>query len=142
MIATEISPIEGIEIKHNGVMASPAATLIALCFESRTKTHFTHLHTLSYSKHKALEDYYNSIIPLTDTFAESYQGRYNLIVAYPDARINSASEVNVGLQVVTMLRDWIDQNRKLCGEFSELQNVIDGIVDLCNSTIYKLTNLA
>lgn len=116
---------------------APAATLIALCFESRTKAHMAHLQTKSYSEHKALDDYYNSIIPLTDGFAESYQGRFGIIDSFPEIKLNCTC----GLHVIQSVRNWIDDNREWCGSFSELQNVIDEIIELCNDTIYKLTNL-
>lgn len=114
-----------------------APTLIALCFESRTKAHMAHLQTKSYPEHKALDDYYNSIIPLTDGFAESYQGRFGIIDSFPDLRINCTK----GLHVIEIVREWIDDNREWCGSFTELQNVIDEIIELCNDTIYKITNL-
>jgi hypothetical protein len=116
---------------------SSGASLIALCFESRTKAHYAHLQTKSYSEHKALDDYYNSIIDLTDGFAESYQGRFGVITSYPEIKITFTSCV----EIIKTTRDWIDANRSNCGSFSELQNAIDSIVELCNDTIYKLTNL-
>jgi Family of unknown function (DUF5856) len=114
-----------------------APAMIALCFESRTKAHMAHLQTTSYSEHKALDDYYNSIISLTDGFAESYQGRFGIIDHFPEVKLKCAC----GLHVVEAVRDWIDANREWCGSFSELQNVIDDIVELCNDTIYKLSCL-
>jgi len=116
---------------------SSAGALIALCFESRTKAHIAHLQTKSYSEHKALDTFYNSIIDLTDGFAESYQGRFGIIKNYPEMRIDYTDCVDI----IKTLRDWIDVNRVNCGAFSELQNTIDTIVELCNDTIYKLSNL-
>ena len=116
---------------------STASILIALCFESRTKAHFAHLQTKSYAEHKALDDFYNEIIELTDEFAESYQGRFGIIDAYPDINLSCTC----GLHIIETVRDWLDANRSTCGSYPELQNVIDDIVELCNDTIYKLTNL-
>ena len=124
-------------ITKNDENVSSGASLIALCFESRTKAHYAHLQTKSFSEHKALDDYYNSIIDLTDGFAESYQGRYGIITSYPEIKITFSSCV----EIIETTRDWIDANRSNCGSFSELQNAIDSIVELCNDTIYKLTNL-
>jgi len=138
MNITEIRAADSaLEIKHHGTISSPPSILVALCFESRTKIHMAHLQTSSYSQHKALEDYYTSIIPAADKFAEAYQGRYNVIDSYPDVLINSID----GLQIVKVVRDWIDQNRKTCGDFSELQNIIDDITGICDSTTYKLAHL-
>jgi len=121
----------------NDENVSSGASLIALCFESRTKAHYAHLQTTSFSEHKALDDYYNSIIALTDGFAESYQGRFGIIKNYPEIKITFSSCV----EIIETTRDWIDANRSNCGSFSELQNAIDSIVELCNDTIYKLVNL-
>ena len=81
MNITEIrsSDNSALEIKHGSNLSSPPSILIAICFESRTKVHMAHLQTTSYSQHKALESYYEDIIPATDKFAEAYQGRYNII---------------------------------------------------------------
>jgi hypothetical protein len=124
-------------ITNGNETVSSGAALIALCFESRTKAHYAHLQTKSFAEHKALDDYYNSIIDLTDGFAESYQGRFGIIASYPEIKIDYVSCV----EIIKTTRDWIDANRSDCGLFSELQNSIDNIVELCNDTIYKLTNL-
>jgi hypothetical protein len=84
-----------------------------------------------------LDTFYNSIIDLADGYAESYQGRYGIIKTFPEMRIDFVSCI----EIIKTTRDWIDMNRVNCGSFSELQNSIDNIVELCNSTLYKLTNL-
>lgn len=114
-----------------------AAYLIQICFATRNAAHRMHLKTTSYAKHVALDGFYSSLIDLVDAYAESYQGRYGVIQDYPEVRIDSESDVGL----VSGLRDWIDKNRQQCGDFSELQNAIDEIQTLCNSTIYKLTTL-
>lgn len=116
---------------------SSAASLIALCFKARTLIQFAHLQTQSYAEHKALEQFYVDIIPLTDKFAESYQGRYGVIGEYPSVKITA----KFGIHVIETVRDWIDEHRSTCGNQSELQNIIDEIVSLCNTVIYKLINL-
>jgi hypothetical protein len=39
------------------------------------------------------------------------------------------------------LRSYVDDTRKDLPQDSEIQNLIDGITDLINTTIYKLENL-
>jgi Tfp pilus assembly protein PilO len=39
------------------------------------------------------------------------------------------------------MRDYVDDTRKDLPKDSEIQNLVDGITDLINSTIYKLENL-
>jgi hypothetical protein len=60
-------------------MAYKAADFVGLFFLARDVTHSVHLNTRSYSKHKALQKFYEGIIDLADSFAEAYQGRHGLI---------------------------------------------------------------
>jgi len=116
--------------------ASKASQLISNCFHARTLAHIAHLQTTSYSEHVALNAFYDGIVGLTDAFAESFQGRYGVIGSYPPPSIAGG-----GYELIVNLRMWIDANRANCGAQSELQNDIDAIVALCNSTIYKLKTL-
>lgn len=114
-----------------------AAMLIVLGFEARTKSHLAHLQTKSYAQHIAFNIFYDEIVGLIDSFAEVFQGRYTIIETYPT--ITSSSK---GLDSIKSLRRWIDENRFEITKESELQNIIDEILSLCNSTIYKLDNLS
>lgn len=117
---------------------SSAASLIAACFEARTQAHFWHLKTNSYATHVALQVFYDSLPGLADSYAESYQGIYGIIQEYPSSIfIDSATPI----LVVGSLQDLITNIRGNCGTQSELQNEIDNIMTLCNSTLYKLQNL-
>ena len=112
-------------------------SLISLLFEARTQSHILHLQSKSYAQHKALNEYYDSIVDLADSIAESYQGRYGVIAKYPKMTLTSSEAV----KLIEDVRTWIDKNRKDCGKESEIQNLIDEVQDLNNSTIYKLKNL-
>ena len=52
---------------------------VGLFFLARDVTHSVHLNTRSYSKHVALNIFYDRIVGVTDDFAEAYQGRHGLI---------------------------------------------------------------
>ena len=56
-----------------------AADFIGHLFLARDVTHSVHLNTRSYSKHKALNKFYDKVVDLADDFAEAYQGRHGLI---------------------------------------------------------------
>ncbi len=118
-----------------------AGELISRCFHCRTEAHIAHLQTKSFAEHKALNKFYEAIVPLADTFAEAYQGRFGIITDYPDEYEVSNSPA----EMLHNLRDWIDANRHDAdlgrNECVELQAVIDEIVLLINSTLYKLENL-
>jgi DNA-binding ferritin-like protein len=112
--------------------------LIALCFEARTKAHIAHLQTRSYAAHKALNEYYDGIVDIADSLAEAFQGREGIINIYPLVHCDSKEPI----KLVEGVRTWVDENRKACSTYSEIQNIIDELQDLNNSTIYKLKNLS
>ena len=60
--------------------------LTSLLLNSRTQAHIFHFRTKNYSKHKALENYYTSIVPLLDTYTEAYQGKYGIISNYKNQK--------------------------------------------------------
>lgn len=113
------------------------AELIARCRAASTAAHFSHLMTPSYAAHIALNEFYDGIIPLVDTVAESFIGRYGRFEAFPNVKEASTD----GLQIVGNLTKWIDANRAMISDLSEIQNDIDTILALCNSTAYKLREL-
>ena len=116
---------------------SPGAFVLEL-LHSGTWAHKAHLKSRSYAKHIALDDFYKEIVDLTNTFAETYQGRYELI-DYPASHCARATDPLTQLE---QLRKYVDDNRYGVCDDSELQNIIDEIVSLVDKTIYKLTFLS
>lgn len=110
-----------------------AATLL----HSATNTHFFHWSTDSYSKHKALGNYYDEIVELTDDFIESYMGKYGKITQFPSTYHQPKEPVSY----LKSLQGFVAEARKDLPQDSELQNIVDAIADLINSTVYKLVNL-
>lgn len=117
---------------------STVAALIMQLFHARTNAHVLHLRTRSYAAHKALNEFYDDVVGLTDDLAESYQGRYG-IQDYPELPYKQESDA---VMMLRSLRRYIDENRMMMCEHSEIQNTIDEIVTLLNSTLYKLENLS
>ena len=120
-------------------MASSNRTLAELklrCFHARDEAHSAHLVTTSYAQHMALNAFYDEIVGLIDGLVESYQGVYGLVEDKPNLTLPSQGMV----PLLAQLRKWIMENRKSIGKDTdtELQNDIDGIVTLINSTLYKL----
>ena len=114
---------------------------VGMLFLARDVTHSVHLNTRSYAKHKALQKFYENIIDLADGFAEAYQGRHGLI-----GPISLMSAKKTG-NVVEFLQDQLDEieagRYDVCKkEDTPLQNLIDGIIELYLSTLYKLRFLA
>lgn len=113
-----------------------AGELVGRCFHARTVAHILHLKTRSYATHKALNEFYDEIVPLADRFAEAYQGDYGLIDSFP----TKYSMHNEPLGMLDELSEWIEENRHECCDKDDtyLQNIIDEIVALIRSTQYKL----
>jgi hypothetical protein len=114
---------------------------IGMLFLARDVTHSAHLNTRSYSKHKALQKFYENIIDRADSFAEAYQGRKGLI---GPIALASAKKTN---NVLEFLEDQLAElevmRYEVCSkDDAPLQNLIDGIIELYLSTLYKLRFLA
>ena len=114
---------------------------IGMLFLARDVTHSVHLNTRSYSKHKALQKFYDNIIDRADTFAEAYQGRYGLIG--PIALMSAKKTENVVAFLEDQLAELEAMRYDVCDKAdAPLQNLIDGIIELYLSTLYKLKFLA
>ena len=118
-----------------------AAQLMGLLFLGRNVAHSVHLNTRSYSKHVALNIFYERIIGAADDFAEAYQGRNGLIgpIAIPAAKKTT--------NIIEFLQTQLDEIEKCRYEVvdksdSSLQQLIDNIVELYLTTLYKLRFLA
>lgn len=117
------------------------ADFVGMLFLARDVTHSVHLNTRSYAKHVALQGFYEGVVGLADDFAEAYQGRHGLI---GPITLMSAKKTS---NVVEFLQDQlaeIESNRyKFCEESdTAIQNIVDEIVALYLSTLYKLRFLA
>ncbi len=110
-------------------------------FLARDVAHSSHLNTRSYAKHKALGKFYGDIVDLADTFAEAYMGRHGMIG--PIALQSAKKTSNIVDFLEDSLKDIEEMRYKVCDkDESALQNIIDEIVGLYLSTLYKLKFLA
>lgn len=101
---------------------------------SITCAHILHLKTTSYAAHIALGEYYHEVEDLIDAWIEAYQGKYGVIEKYED----TFEQHEDALQYMGMMNDWLANTRKALPSDTELQNIVDEIVALIDSTIYKL----
>jgi hypothetical protein len=101
---------------------------------AQTNAHILHLQTRSYAEHKALQGFYEGIDSLVDSYVEAYQGKYGIVDDYP-----IEYEAPTGaIEYLVTLNDYVAQARANMPQDSELQNIIDEIVALIDSTLYKL----
>jgi hypothetical protein len=117
------------------------ADFIGTLFLARDVAHSVHLNTRSYAKHKALKGFYEGVVDLADTLAEAYQGRHGLI---GPISLMSAKKTNNILEFLEGQLADIEEMRYKVVDKSDtaLQNIMDEIVALYLSTIYKLKFLA
>ena len=118
-----------------------ACDFVGILFLARDVTHSVHLNTRSYSKHKALQKFYENIIDLADSFAEAYQGRHGLIGPISLMSAKKTSNVIEFLEsqlaeIESVRYDVVDKSD------SSMQQLIDNVIELYLSTLYKLRFLA
>lgn len=123
-------------------MQNIVGEFVGTLLHSATITHFMHLQAQgegSFAKHTALGEYYDEIVELTDSLAEAIQGcTGELIAPYPPMFGNPEVEA---LEYLKSIREYVYTNRDAISEYSNIQNEIDSIMTLLDSTIYKLTFL-
>jgi hypothetical protein len=117
------------------------ADFVGCLFLARDVTHSVHLNTRSYAKHKALQKFYEAIVDLTDKFAEAYQGRHGMI---GPITLQSAEKTGNVVDFLEASLQKVEKSRyEVCDKSdSAIQNIIDEIVSLYLSTLYKLKFLA
>jgi len=116
-----------------------AARFVALLMHARTASHMMHLQTKYYAKHKALQEFYEGIGDLLDDYAEAYQGLYGIITPYPSGFTPPGNDPVVEIKKVAQC---VRECRKELPQDTELQNMIDEIAGLLDSTLFKLRFLA
>ena len=104
---------------------------------SRTQVHIFHLQTKSYAEHIALNGYYDGVLGLFDGLVESYQGKHGIITNYQCDGFDDYSSNEQVIKYLTDLESSIEELRKSVKE-SFIQNQIDTVEELINSTVYKL----
>lgn len=116
--------------------SDPVMQFTMCLLHSVTNAHILHLTTKSYAEHKALEDYYTEVGDLVDDFIEAFQGKYGLLHDF------TADYALPGQPVayLTYLKDEVATLRRSekFPQNSELQNSVDEIAQLIDSTLYKL----
>ena len=117
------------------------ADFVGTLFLARDVAHSTHLNTRSFSKHSALNTFYDEVIELADKFAEAYQGKYGLI---GPISLMSAKKTN---NIVEFLEGQVDEledmrYKVVDKDCTPIQNIIDEIFGLYYATLYKLKFLA
>ncbi len=111
--------------------------LISQLLHSRTQTHIYHLQTKSFAEHMALGSYYDGVVGLIDGLAESYQGKYDIIKSYKNYSLDNYSSNS---QLITYFKALSKKIEDVHAKVKDtyIQNQLDTINELINSTVYKL----
>ena len=99
-----------------------------------------HLRTAKYGKHVALNDFYEELPDLVDALIEGYMGATGKKIKGFDNIIQSKN-MNT-LTYLQELKKICKQGYDLLDENEELEGLLDDIVNLINSTLYKVKELS
>jgi len=130
-----------VKFRAEAAQSDPVMQFVMCLLHSVTNAHILHFQSLSYSQHMALGAYYDEVSDLVDGFVEAFQGKYGLLTKYQsDYQLPDNNPVTY----LTYLKEEIATLRRASGfpQDSELQNEVDTIANLINSTLYKLRFLA
>jgi hypothetical protein len=124
-------------VKYRASIETDPVMQFTMCLlHSVTNTHILHLTTTSYSEHKALGTFYTEVGGLVDDFIEAFQGKYGLLHDFTTDYVLPTN----ALEYLTYLKDEVESLRRMprFPQDSELQNTVDEIAQLIDSTIYKI----
>jgi len=124
-----------LEQKEN--KTSDFVDMVSMLLHSRTQVHTLHLQTKSYPEHIALNEYYDGIGDLVDGIIESYQGKYDIIQGYKSYDLVNYKSTESTINYLKGLDDKVQKLRGCCKD-TFIQNQIDNVNELINSTLYKL----
>lgn len=114
--------------------------LIAMCFRTRNQAHLMHWKTKSYAEHQALGSFYDDLIDTLDKLVEACQGSKGII-----GHVNLACK-DESVDIIKCLTDdanWISKHRaNVAHGVPAIENIVDELVGIYLSTLYKLKNLS
>ena len=117
--------------------------LVGTFLAARTAFHKLHLNVSgagSYAAHVALGDFYTGIGDFADAIAESYQGVTMTLLKQVSVEAPILKSVPEAIGYLNTLYASITEMQSAC-TYSEINNELDNVKSLINSTRYKLTFL-
>ena len=106
---------------------------------SKQQSVFWHNQTTSFSEHKALNEFYESVEDLLDGLVESVAGIYGRPKGYEAHDFVDWSSTEDTISYFKGVYTYIQSERGSLYSESWIQNQIDELAQLVASTIYKLT---
>jgi len=110
---------------------------VSSLLSARTDMHVAHLQASKHSIHIILQEFYEDVEDLADRFIESYQGKYGLLKGY-------SISFSEGLDPLKYLQNLSEEytEHRLTYKDGYLQAIVDDILELINTTCYKLKFLS
>ena len=97
-----------------------------------------HLKTRKHHIHVTLNEFYDEALDIVDDIIEQYQGIYGIV---EDPFTNCVvGDGKSECEYLTELKAFIENNRCVLGDHSEINSTIDEFLSLIDSTIYKITS--
>ncbi len=135
------------EMKKRGLMeqemmgeTSPIVEMVSKLRFSVEQTQVYHWQSQSLSEHKALNRYYDGIPDIVDGIVESYQGKYGIQKGYKLFEVRDYSTPEEVINFLKQLDADVEMLRQSIKE-TYIQNQIDNVLQLIETTVYKLENL-
>ena len=99
-----------------------------------------HLRTAKYGKHEALDEFYKEMPEKVDALIEAWMGANGKKIGSFENLLKSANYNT--LSYLKELKKICKQGYDLMGDNDELKSLLDDIVNLINSTLYKVKELS
>ena len=114
------------------------ANIFGTLQECVTITWRLHLKTRKHHIHVTLNEFYEKALDIVDDIIEQYQGIYGVV---EDTFTNCVvSDGKSESEYLTELKTFVENNRCVLGDHSEINSTIDEFIALIDSTIYKITS--
>ena len=114
------------------------ANIFGTLQECVTITWRLHLKTRKHHIHVTLNEFYDEALDIVDDIIEQYQGIYGIV---EDPFTNCVvGDGKSECEYLTELKAFIENNRCVLGDHSEINSTIDEFIALIDSTIYKITS--
>ena len=113
--------------------------LLSVLIHSVNQVHVFHLQTKSFSEHKALNEYYDSIGDLADKLAEAYQGKYGILNYKNVSKIEKYESKETLIEYFDKIIKVIEKTRPIKDDF--IDNIVQEVETLIYQTLYKIKYL-
>ena len=114
------------------------ANIFGTLQECVTITWRLHLKTRKHHIHVTLNEFYEKALDIVDDIIEQYQGIYGVVEdTFTNCVVGDGKSES---EYLTELKTFIENNRCVLGDHSEINSTIDEFLALIDSTIYKITS--